>query len=106
MRAGWAIIGGIGLAAAAYWFTLSPDQRPNLRAWFGPASEPGQATPVPAPQPDQVTRVYRWIDDSGVVNLSDQPPTDRSYEPVDIRSDRNIVPFADPTPEPEAPPGD
>ncbi|PKM04553.1 MAG: hypothetical protein CVV17_03755 [Gammaproteobacteria bacterium HGW-Gammaproteobacteria-7] len=104
MRTGWAIVGGLVLAAAAYWFTLSADERRKISSRFGPEGTPEASTPDPTGESSQVTRVYRWVDDSGVVNLSDQPPADRAYEPVDIRNDRNIVPFGRTTPEPDAPP--
>ena len=41
--------------------------------------------------------VYRWKDDQGVVQLTDQPPPDRSYEAVRIDPKQNIVPTTLPT---------
>ena len=42
--------------------------------------------------PDYRPVVYRWKDAQGRTQLTDTPPTDRSYETVRIDPNTNIVP--------------
>ena len=46
---------------------------------------------------DYSPAVYRWKDDQGVVQLTDEPPTDRPYETIRIDPNQNIVPTVLPT---------
>lgn len=98
MRLIWAIVAGVLLAAAAYWFQLAPEQRP-FGALLGGAERAERPTDRVAPATKAPT-LYRWHDDNGVVTVSDRPPPDRPYERVDIPLDRNVVPLSEPRPPP------
>lgn len=68
-------LGGVGL----YWYTM-PQQTPAwIRDWL-----PGM--------PEYTGPVYRWLDDRGRLQVTDQPPRNRPYETVQYRSDANVVP--------------
>ena len=40
--------------------------------------------------------LYRWKDAQGRVQLTDEPPTDRPYEAVQIDPNRNVLPASRP----------
>ncbi len=42
--------------------------------------------------PDYAPAVYRWKDDQGRTQITDQPPAGRSYETVRIDPETNVVP--------------
>jgi hypothetical protein len=79
MRLGWALllglVGGIGLA---WWLSReSPEaaRAKQERAEQATAANAEDARPV----------LYRWRDDSGALQVSDQPPKGRRYERVDVQ---------------------
>ena len=46
-------------------------------------------------------RLYRWRDDSGALQLTDQPPKGRNYQEVDLQKDAdvNVIPMSPPPPD-------
>ena len=78
-QAAWLIaliaLGGV----IAYWYA-TPQQTPAwIRSWL-----PGL--------PEYTGPVYRWRDDQGRLQVTDQPPWNRPYETVQYRSDANVMP--------------
>ena len=68
-------------AAWAYVWYLEPQRLPAEWRRDNPNSS------------DYAPLVYRWKDDQGVVQLTDQPPEGRPYESVRIDPKRNVVPL-------------
>lgn len=69
------IMGGVLL----YWYT-TPQETPSwVRGWL-----PGV--------PEYTGPLYRWRDDRGQLQVTDKPPSNRSYEVVQYRSDTNVAP--------------
>lgn len=68
------LLGGIIL----YWYTTPQETPAWIRNWL-----PGM--------PEYTGPVYRWYDDRGRLQVTDQPPRDRPYETVQYRSDANVV---------------
>ncbi len=69
------------LAAVAAWVWYQrPDLLPEGLQRQNPQSE--RYAPV----------VYRWKDAQGRTQVSDQPPSDRPYETVQVDPDTNVVP--------------
>ena len=73
----------LALIAAALW------------AWwtYAPESVPGvvrERLPVAAPAPAPL--LYKWKDDQGRWNVTDQPPAGRLYEVVRVDPDTNVLP--------------
>lgn len=66
--------------AAAYVWYYEPESLP--REWR--RENPRSREYMPA--------VYRWVDASGVTQLTDKPPPDRPYETVRVDPNTNIVP--------------
>lgn len=79
-QAAWLIaliaLGGVGL----YWYTTPQETPAWIRAWL-------------PRMPEYTGPVYRWLDDRGRLQVTDQPPGDRLYETVQYRSDANVVPL-------------
>lgn len=42
--------------------------------------------------PDYAPAVYRWKDDQGRTQITDEPPKDRAYETVRVDPQQNVVP--------------
>ena len=77
MRAGWAIAAGVGLGIAVAWWLgrESPDAtaRKQARAEQAAAEQARDARPS----------LYRWRDDTGVLQITERPPKGRRYERID-----------------------
>jgi hypothetical protein len=75
----WAIVAGLAAGiAVAWWFSReSPDTADARRAHAEQAAaSDGNARPV----------LYRWTDDAGVLQVTQDPPSrGRRYETVDIQ---------------------
>jgi len=96
------LVGGVlvalAIGAGVAWTQRQPDEPREIVP----------AEPV-ASAADQVTspNLYKWQDDSGVWNYTDQPPTDRPYERITGTPNVNSVPTVVPDSglvEPSAPP--
>jgi hypothetical protein len=77
VRLGWAIVLGIVAGAAVVW-------------WLGrgETGTSGPASPTAGPARDAGRNagavLYRWRDDTGVVQVTDAPPTGRPFETIDV----------------------
>ena len=75
------ILGALG-GALFYGYT-TPQAVPSwARGW------------APNQQPGHTKALYRWRDDQGRMQITDQPPKDRPYEEVRYRADANVMPGA------------
>lgn len=77
MRAWLAIAAGVALGVGTAWWLSreSPDTtaRTQARAEQAAAAQARDARPS----------LYRWRDDAGVLQITEQPPKDRRYERID-----------------------
>ena len=80
----WAVIAAVLLAAGVVWWMDHEAHRSAQHAQRPHRASTGDRGPT----------LYRWIDASGVVNITDRPPKGRSYSIVRIDPDRNIVPMS------------
>jgi hypothetical protein len=88
MRLGWAIVGGIALGAAIWWWTTR-DEREHVRI----ERERKAAAVAEAARPV----LYRWRDADGVLQITEKPPKGRKYtkverepsEGIEVHGDRN-----------------
>ncbi|MBB6598454.1 DUF4124 domain-containing protein [Luteimonas sp. MC1825] len=76
----WAVVAGIAAGiAVAWWFSREPeatDDPRRARAEQAAAANAEDARPV----------LYRWTDDAGVVQVTQEPPPrGRHFEKVDIQ---------------------
>ena len=92
MRVGWAIVGGIALGAALWWWTTR-DEREHARIERErkAAAEAEAARPV----------LYRWRDANGVLQITEQPPHGKNagrkyrrverepYDGIEVHGDRD-----------------
>lgn len=89
--AGWSSPGRILLlvvliASGLYlWRTLAPETVP-------PALAPLLEVPGPVAAPARDPLLYKWRDDKGQWNITDQPPADRPYEAVKVDPNTNVLP--------------
>lgn len=97
------LVGGVlvalAIGAGVAWTQRQPDE-PREDS----SAEPAAASPAhPAANPT----LYKWQDDQGVWNYTDQPPADRPYERITGTPNVNSVPTVVPDSglvEPSAPP--
>ena len=74
------------LGGALFYGYTTPQAIPSwARSWL-----PSQA--------EQTRSLYRWRDDQGRMQITDQPPKGRPYEEVRYRADANVMPGAAPRP--------
>ena len=73
----------LALIAAALWawWTYAPESVPEVVR---------EHLPVAAPTAGPT--LYKWKDDQGRWNVTDQPPAGRSYETVRVDPDTNVLP--------------
>jgi Domain of unknown function (DUF4124) len=83
------MLAAIGFGAGAAWWTREPAQPARART----------AESTPAAESNKPSVVYKWQDDSGVWNFTDQPPANRPYE--EVRGTPNVTSV--PTVVPEVP---
>jgi len=90
MRAWLAIAAGIALGVGVAWWLAreSPDAsaRKQVRADQAPAAQAHDARPS----------LYRWRDDAGVLQITEQPPKGRRYERIDRDTPSGIHVTGDP----------
>nr|WP_298124444.1 DUF4124 domain-containing protein [uncultured Pseudoxanthomonas sp.] len=84
MRAWLAIVAGVALGAGVAWWLASesPDAgaRKQARADQAAAAQARDARPS----------LYRWRDDAGVLQITEQPPKDRRFERIDREAPAGI----------------
>ena len=76
MRLAWAVAAGLLLGiGAAWWLARDPGkaQEKEARARQAAAEQASDARPS----------LYRWRDDAGVLQITEQPPKGRRYERID-----------------------
>lgn len=76
MRLAWAVAAGLLLGVgAAWWLARAPGKTEarETRARHAAAEQARQARPS----------LYRWRDDAGVLQITDQPPKGRPFERID-----------------------
>jgi hypothetical protein len=72
----------IGAAAGAWWY-LAPESIPEaVREHLPEPVRPAATNPV----------LYKWKDDQGRWNITDQPPQGRKYEVIRVDPDTNVLP--------------
>lgn len=81
MRLGWAIVAGLAVGAAAWWWTTR-DEREHARV----ERERQAAIEAEAARPV----LYRWRDANGVLQITEKPPKGRKYERVEREPDEGI----------------
>lgn len=77
MRAWLAIVAGVALGVGVAWWLAreSPETTSRKQA---------RAEQAAAAQADDARlSLYRWRDDAGVLQITEQPPKDRRYERID-----------------------
>ena len=84
MRAFWAIAAGLLLGGGAAWW-LSREAPEKLRAKQQRA-ERAAAEEARDARPS----LYRWRDDAGVLQITEQPPKGRAFERIDKEAERVI----------------
>ena len=73
------VLGGLLGGLVLYWYA-TPREAPSwVRGWL-----PGL--------PEYTGPLYRWRDDRGREQISDQPPKGRPYDTIRYRGDTNVVP--------------
>jgi len=80
--AGWWLLLILGAGAWAWWY-------------FAPASLPRavrERLPVAESSPAHNPLLYKWRDDRGNWQVSDQPPAEGPYETVRVDPDTNVLP--------------
>lgn len=80
IRPAWAILAGLLLGGAAYWWLArdAPDQNPDQA---GRARAESAAAQAEAARPV----LYRWRDDAGRLQVTQEPPKGRRYERIDVQ---------------------
>ncbi|KAB2927893.1 MAG: DUF4124 domain-containing protein, partial [Candidatus Contendobacter sp.] len=69
-----------------------------LYGYMAPQAVPSWARGWLPSQPEHTKPLYRWRDDQGRMQVTDQPPKGRPYEEVRYRADANVMPGAAPRP--------
>lgn len=80
MRPAWAILGGLLLGIAAWWWTRAGDAD----------APPRPAGNAPAATGEALPGLYRWRDEQGRLQITEQPPPGREYERIDRQHGRAI----------------
>ena len=81
MRLGWAIVAGLAVGAAAWWWTTR-DEREHARV------ERERQASIEAEAARPV--LYRWRDANGVLQITEKPPKGRRYERVEREPNEGI----------------
>lgn len=77
MRAAWAILAGLAAGAGLAW-GLGRDQTPHR----SPDARLRAERAAAAQAEDTLRPLFRWRDDAGVLQVTDQPPKGRPYERI------------------------
>lgn len=84
MRAWLAIVAGVALGAGVAWWLAreSPDAQARKQARANQAAD--------AQARDARPSLYRWRDDAGVLQITEQPPKDRRFERIEREAPAGI----------------
>lgn len=74
MRLGWALVGGVAIGAALWWWTTR-GEREHARI----ERERKAAAAAEAASP----KLYRWRDADGVLQITERPPKGRKYQRIE-----------------------
>ncbi|MBE2291037.1 MAG: DUF4124 domain-containing protein [Xanthomonadaceae bacterium] len=77
MRAAWAILAGLAAGAGLAW-GMGRDQAPHR----SPDARLRAERAAAAQAEDTLRPLFRWRDDAGVLQVTDQPPKGRPYERI------------------------
>jgi hypothetical protein len=81
MRLGWAIVAGLAVGAAAWWWSTREErEHARIERERRAAIEAEAVRPV----------LYRWRDANGVLHVTDAPPKQGKYERVHLDQDAAI----------------
>jgi Flp pilus assembly protein TadB len=81
MRLGWAIVAGLAVGTAAWWWTTREErEHARVERERQAAIEAEAARPV----------LYRWRDANGVLQITEKPPKGRRYERVEREPSEGI----------------
>jgi hypothetical protein len=95
MSWGWAVVAAIALGTGlAWWFQPAHDDERVHKSEAGETDTRG-AGHHKRSQGNEGPTLYRWVDDNGVMNITDRPPHGRSYTIVRIDPNRNVVHMSD-----------
>ena len=84
MRLAWAIAAGLLLGiGVAWWLSRQPPEQARAREQRAQRAAAAQAR-------DARPSLYRWRDESGVLQITDKPPKNRRYERIDREPGRGI----------------
>ncbi|KAF1708893.1 hypothetical protein CSC70_12405 [Pseudoxanthomonas kalamensis DSM 18571] len=84
MRLAWAVLAGLLLGAvAAWWVSRDAPGQSKARQQRAEQAAAEQAR-------DAVPALYRWRDDAGTLQITDQPPQGRPYERIARDPERGI----------------
>jgi hypothetical protein len=84
MRLAWAIAAGLLLGiGVAWWLSRPPPEQARAREQRAQRAAAAQAR-------DARPSLYRWRDESGVLQITDKPPKNRRYERIDREPGRGI----------------
>jgi Domain of unknown function (DUF4124) len=84
MRALWAIAGGLLLGGGvAWWLAREAPERTEAKQRRAERAAAEQAR-------DARPSLYRWRDDAGVLQITDQPPKGREFQRIDREASRGI----------------
>ncbi|KAF1689746.1 DUF4124 domain-containing protein [Pseudoxanthomonas koreensis] len=92
MRAAWAILAGLAVGGGLAWW-LGRDQAPQR----SPEARQRAAQAAAANAEDAQRPLYRWRDDAGNLQVTDQPPPKgRKYERIALEPEPGIQVTAPP----------
>ncbi len=86
---GWLL--GTAVVAATWWFAGHPGWETREQKF--------QREQI-AKEAKEAPKLYRWKDDNGVTQITQNPPKGRKYKVIQIREDQNIIESEAPAPEP------
>jgi hypothetical protein len=85
MRALWAIAAGVVLGGGLAWYLSR--EAPELTA----AKQQRARQAASAQARDARPSLYRWRDDAGVLQITDEPPRNRKYERLDRETPATVT---------------
>ena len=85
MRAWLAIVAGVALGGGIAWWLARESPQADVR-------KQARAEQAAAAQVDEARHsLYRWRDDAGVLQITEQPPKGRRYERIERETPAGIV---------------
>ena len=91
---GWAVVAALALGTGLAWWTQPANEHEHGRKADATDSGGHGSDRHKRSHGDAGPTLYRWVDDAGVVSITDRPPHGRPYTIVRIDPNRNIVPMS------------